>query len=49
VLKNEITNRRTFVVLVILAALALIVVVIWVFDKKIHRIENSVESLAVVV
>jgi len=49
VLKNEVTTKRTFVVLVILAALALIVVVIWVFDKKIHRIENSVESTTAIV
>jgi len=45
VLKNEITTRRTFVVLgIILTAFVLIAVVIWVFDKRIHRIENMVES-----
>jgi len=45
VLKNEVTTRRAFVVLVIiLTVFVLIAVVIWVFDKRIYRIENMVES-----
>jgi len=42
VLKNEATTRRTFIVLVIiLAASLLIALVIWVFDKRINRIESQ--------
>ena len=44
-LKNEITNRRVSAVLVIVfAALVLIAIVIWVFDKKIRGLENKAES-----
>jgi hypothetical protein len=44
VAKNETTNKKFPIVLVILATLLLIAMVIWVFDKRIHRIENSAES-----
>jgi hypothetical protein len=42
--KNEIANKRFPIVLVILAALILIAIVIWVFDKRIHGIENKMEN-----
>jgi len=41
VFKNEITNSISIALVIILAALILIAVVIWVFDKRINRIESQ--------
>jgi len=49
VFKNEIANSVSIVLVIILAALILIALVIWVFDKRIHLIENRVESAAAIV